>query len=162
MQLQSLLLVVQVLLAISLISLILLQQGRGAQAGAAFGSGASSTVFGARGAVPFLVKLTSVLAVAFFINSLGLAYLSAKQPEQQSLIDRLQTQTSEQAAVEPGAEQPAEMPADGTEAVPEQAADKAGVAAKPATDSAETPQPAAKNNADDGKKKSPADLPPTE
>lgn len=101
MQLQSFLLVIQVILSISLISLILIQHGRGAQAGAAFGSGASATVFGARGSASFLTKITTLLAIIFFANSLGLAYLSAIQPEQQSLIDQLNIETSEPAVVEP-------------------------------------------------------------
>ena len=101
MQLQSFLLVIQVILSISLISLILIQHGRGAQAGAAFGSGASATVFGARGSASFLTKITTLLAIIFFANSLGLAYLSAMQPEQQSLIDQLNIETSEPAVVEP-------------------------------------------------------------
>ena len=69
----TLLLVVQVLLAIGLIVLVLLQHGKGADAGAAFGSGASATVFGARGAGSFLTRSTAVLATLFFANSLLLS-----------------------------------------------------------------------------------------
>jgi preprotein translocase subunit SecG len=146
MQLQSFLLIIQVILALSLISLILLQHGRGAQAGAAFGSGASSTVFGARGSVPFLVKITTVLAIVFFINSLGLAYISAKQPEQQSLIDQLQLESPEGAT-------PALIPAD----VP---ADEAGAGGAEIEVPADLPVD--ELPADGAKVETPADVPPVE
>ena len=67
------LLVLQVVLGIAVIALVLLQQGKGADMGAAFGSGASSTVFGARGSGSFFSRMTAVLAAAFFINSLLLS-----------------------------------------------------------------------------------------
>lgn len=69
----TLLLIVQVFLAIGLIVLILLQHGKGADAGAAFGSGASATVFGSRGAGSFLSRTTGILATLFFANSLLLS-----------------------------------------------------------------------------------------
>ena len=69
----TLLLVVQIVLAIALIVLVLLQHGKGADAGAAFGSGASATVFGARGAGNFLSRTTAILATLFFANSLLLS-----------------------------------------------------------------------------------------
>jgi preprotein translocase subunit SecG len=71
----TILVVVQVLVAVALIGLVLIQHGKGADAGAAFGSGASGTVFGARGAANFLTRTTAWLAAAFFATSLGLAYL---------------------------------------------------------------------------------------
>lgn len=87
--LMTLLLVVQVLVSIALIALILLQQGKGADAGAAFGSGASATVFGSRGSATFLTKTTTGLAVSFFVISLGLAYLASERPAERSVTDRL-------------------------------------------------------------------------
>lgn len=69
---QSLLVMVHMLLALALIGVILLQQGKGASVGATFGSGASNTIFGARGATSFLFKLTMVLASGFFISSMML------------------------------------------------------------------------------------------
>ena len=69
-------LVVHVILAIGLVGLVLLQQGKGADAGAAFGSGASATVFGARGSGNFLTRTTALLATLFFITSLGLAVMA--------------------------------------------------------------------------------------
>lgn len=74
--LQTVLLVLQVLVALSLIGLILVQHGKGADAGAAFGSGASSTVFGSRGSGNFLTKMTALLAFVFLVNSLALAYMA--------------------------------------------------------------------------------------
>lgn len=72
-------LLVHVLLALALIGLILLQHGKGADAGAAFGSGASSTVFGAQGSASFLSRTTKWLAILFFITSGTLAYLSSER-----------------------------------------------------------------------------------
>jgi preprotein translocase subunit SecG len=66
-----------VLLSISIIGLVVLQRGKGADAGAGFGSGASGTVFGARGSSTFFSKLTAVLATCFFVTSLSLAYLAS-------------------------------------------------------------------------------------
>ena len=75
--LQTLLLIVHVLLSLSIIGLVLLQRGKGADAGAGFGSGASGTVFGARGSSTFFSKTTAVLATLFFITSLSLAYIAS-------------------------------------------------------------------------------------
>ena len=77
--LNSILLIVQVLLSISLIALILLQHGKGADAGAAFGSGASATVFGSRGSGNFLSRATTIIAILFFLVCLSLAYLSSNR-----------------------------------------------------------------------------------
>jgi len=74
---QSLALVIHVALAVGVISLVLIQHGKGAEAGAAFGSGASSTVFGARGSASFLTRVTTVLAALFFLTSLTLFYIAA-------------------------------------------------------------------------------------
>lgn len=77
--LHTILLVVQVLVSVSLIGLVLIQHGKGADAGAAFGSGASSTVFGARGSANFLTRSTAILAVIFLINSLALAWIATQR-----------------------------------------------------------------------------------
>jgi len=74
---QSLALIIHVALAIGVIGLVLIQHGKGADAGAAFGSGASSTVFGARGSASFLTRLTTILAGCFFVTSIVLFYLAA-------------------------------------------------------------------------------------
>jgi len=74
---QSIALVVHVALAIGVIGLVLIQHGKGAEAGAAFGSGASSTVFGARGSASFLTRVTTVMAFLFFLTSMTLFYMAA-------------------------------------------------------------------------------------
>lgn len=81
------LLVVHVLLSISLIVLILLQQGKGADAGAAFGSGASSTVFGSQGSASFLSRTTAILATLFFAVSLALFTLSYRGSKTESVLE---------------------------------------------------------------------------
>lgn len=75
---QIVLTVLHLFLAIGLIGLVLIQHGRGADAGAAFGTGASATVFGARGAGSFLTRTTAILAALFFFTSIALAYFAAK------------------------------------------------------------------------------------
>lgn len=77
--------------SVAIIVLVLLQRGKGADAGAAFGSGASGTVFGARGSANFLSRATAVLAAAFFINSLALAYLATQNTSDSSIVDRVET-----------------------------------------------------------------------
>ncbi len=77
--LHLILLVFQVVVAVSLIGFILIQHGKGADAGAAFGSGASSTVFGSQGSGNFLTRTTTVLAVLFLSNSLVLGYMATQR-----------------------------------------------------------------------------------
>ncbi len=83
---QSIVLVVHVLLAMFVIGLVLIQHGKGADAGAAFGSGASSTVFGAKGSASFLTKLTTGAALAFFVTSISLFYLAANRDSVSSSV----------------------------------------------------------------------------
>lgn len=71
--------VVHVLLGLGVVGLVLMQQGKGADAGAAFGTGSSGSVFGAQGAASFLSRATAILATLFFMTSLGLAVLNGKQ-----------------------------------------------------------------------------------
>jgi preprotein translocase subunit SecG len=73
---ESLILIVHVLLAISVIALVLLQQGKGADMGASFGSGASQTVFGSGGSGNFMTRTTAVLATFFFVTSFALAIVA--------------------------------------------------------------------------------------
>ena len=77
-----------ILAALAIIALVLLQQGKGADAGAAFGAGGSGTVFGARGAASFLTRATAILALVFFLTSLGLAWLASQQVERRSVVER--------------------------------------------------------------------------
>lgn len=89
MNLDVILLVLQVFLALAIIALILLQKGKGAGEGAAFGGGAS-TVFGASGSSNFLSKSTAILATCFFINSLALAYLAGNRDAPSSVLDTIE------------------------------------------------------------------------
>ena len=75
---KELVLVVHVLAAVGLVALVLLQQGKGADVGAAFGSGASQTLFGARGSANFLTRATALVATAFFVTSLTLAVFASR------------------------------------------------------------------------------------
>jgi preprotein translocase subunit SecG len=76
---ENIVIVVHVLVALSIIGLVLLQQGKGAEAGASFGGGASQTVFGSQGGGDFFSKLTAVLAVVFFVTSFSLAIIAKNQ-----------------------------------------------------------------------------------
>jgi preprotein translocase subunit SecG len=86
---QTVLVVVHLFLAIGLVVLILLQHGKGADMGAAFGSGSSASVFGSRGAANFLSRSTAVLATVFFITSLALAYFAMNASEPETLMEGL-------------------------------------------------------------------------
>jgi len=85
----SILLVCQVVLSVSLITLILLQHGKGADAGAAFGGGASGSVFGSKGSGNFLSRTTAILATLFFLVSLSLAYVSSHRVVKGSVTDMM-------------------------------------------------------------------------
>ena len=76
---QTLIIVIHVIAAISIVGLVLLQQGKGADAGASFGAGASQTVFGSSGSGNFLVRATTISAVIFFVTSLTLAIFAKNQ-----------------------------------------------------------------------------------
>jgi len=78
---QTIVLSAHTIIALLIIALVLLQKGKGAEAGAAFGSGASDTVFGAKGSSNFFSRATAILATAFFVSSLSLAYLSSQQAD---------------------------------------------------------------------------------
>ena len=90
---QQILLIVQILICVALVALVLLQQGRGADAGASFGGGSSGSLFGSRGPASFLSKLTAGLAALFFANSLALAYISSQSIERRSVVERVQSQS---------------------------------------------------------------------
>jgi preprotein translocase subunit SecG len=99
---------VHVLLALMIIALVLLQRGKGAEAGAGFGSGASGTVFGARGTSTLFSKLTAVFAALFFATSLSLAYLGARPvAEPTSVLERAAQAAA--AAAKPPATAPAPL-----------------------------------------------------
>ena len=100
---QQILLIVQVLICVALVALVLLQQGRGADAGASFGGGSSGSLFGSRGPASFLSKLTAGLAALFFANSLALAYISSQSIERRSVVERVQSQPISETSQLPGA-----------------------------------------------------------
>mgnify|MGYP001195759072 CR=1 FL=1 len=83
----TVLMVLHLFVAVALIVLVLLQHGKGADMGAAFGSGASSTVFGARGSANFLSRTTAILATVFFATSLTLAIFAGRTSAPRSVID---------------------------------------------------------------------------
>ena len=82
---QQIVLITHVIICLALIALVLVQHGKGANMGALFGSGSGNS-FGAENTTSFLVKLTTWLAVAFFVSSLNLGYLSMTKPNETSII----------------------------------------------------------------------------
>ena len=105
---------IQVFSSLVIVGLVLLQRGKGAEAGAGFGAGASGTVFGARGATTALSRATAVFAAIFMINSLALAYLgtsTTKQEEAQTTILDQAAAPPAKPAPAPGGSAPASLPA---------------------------------------------------
>ena len=100
--------------------LVLLQRGKGADAGAGFGAGASGTVFGARGATTGLSRMTAIFAAIFMINSLGLTYMFQRQEQTapQSLLERAQEGATAPAPATAPAAAPAPVPVPDADAVP--------------------------------------------
>ena len=115
---EILILLLHVIAAIGVVGLVLLQHGKGADMGAAFGSGSSGSLFGASGSANFLSRTTAVLAAVFFLTSMGLTYVTSHKPQQSSVMD---THKTEQPAPQPPAQAPGatdkpvdSAPADGT------------------------------------------------
>ena len=108
--LQTGILIVHVFVAMGLIGLVLLQRGKGAEAGAAFGAGASGTVFGSRGSSSFLSRSTAVLATVFFATSMTLAFLASNRQAPTSLLEQTTpaAETMEQLLPAPDATGPEE------------------------------------------------------
>ena len=122
------LLAVQVISALAIIALVLLQQGKGADMGSAFGSGSSGSLFGAAGSANFLSRTTAVLAAVFFVSSLGLTYLGsmhgpAKDVMQQGVMGNL-PKSEAPAPGQPPASTPAPVP--GSTPAPSSEAPKPG------------------------------------
>jgi preprotein translocase subunit SecG len=114
---QTILIVFHLFLAVGLIGLILIQHGKGADMGAAFGSGASGTVFGAKGSGSFLTRLTAGLATLFFITSMVMAYFAAQRDDNVDVLGGI------------------ELPA----AVEEQSVPQSDIPLVPAADSSDMP-----------------------
>ena len=109
-----LLIIVHVVVCIALIMIVLLQTGKGADMGAAFGGGSSQTLFGSTGASTFLSKATTVAAIVFMVTSLGLAYFSSHGPEE-SIMEKVKPPAEQTAPAttetSPGAETAPAKPA---------------------------------------------------
>ncbi len=125
----TLIIVVQVLSALTIIALVLLQHGKGADMGAAFGSGASGSLFGASGSSNFLSKSTGVAAAIFFAATLALAFFGNRPTSDAGVMDRLPATT---------------VPAPAGEAAPATSADPAPTTAP--TTPAPAPAPAGQSN----------------
>ena len=82
----TLVLVIHVIAALGIVGLVLLQHGKGADVGAAFGSGASGSIFGATGSANFLSRATAMLAVVFFLTSMGLTYFSMQKTDHKGVM----------------------------------------------------------------------------
>ena len=91
--------VVHVITAIVLIGLVLIQHGKGADMGAAFGSGSAGSIFGSSGSANFLSRSTAVAATVFFVTSLSLTYLYAHPSQQLGVMDKIDTSKSVQQVV---------------------------------------------------------------
>jgi preprotein translocase subunit SecG len=106
--------------ALGVVALVLMQQGKGADAGASFGAGASNTVFGGQGSSTFLSKLTAILAACFFITSLGLGYFAKEKAHQltqvglpdPAVLEVKQKPAADDVPVLEGQQKPAVVPAD--------------------------------------------------
>lgn len=115
---QTILLVIQMLTALGMIALVLMQHGKGADAGAAFGSGSAGSLFGASGSANFLSRSTAVLAAVFFAATLALAYFGNARPSPSSAGSVLEGP----AAAIPQSSAPASAPAPADTSVPPAAA----------------------------------------
>src|SRR5688572_32870078 len=83
---ETLVLVIHVIAGLAIVGLVLIQHGKGADVGAAFGSGSAGSVFGSTGSANFLSRATAVLAVVFFLTSLGLTYFSSRQTDTRGVM----------------------------------------------------------------------------
>ena len=128
--------VIQVFSAFAIIGLVLLQRGKGAEAGAGFGAGASGTVFGARGASTALSRATAIFAAIFMLNSLALAYMGTKASEAQKTI----LDVAGESAPKPPATAPTPAPV-AAPAGPATTPPASGTAAPAAPDNGGTPPP---------------------
>ncbi|MDH4217096.1 MAG: preprotein translocase subunit SecG [Gallionella sp.] len=102
--------VMHVLTAVVLVGLVLMQHGKGADMGAAFGTGSAGSLFGSSGSANFLSRSTAVAATIFFITSLSLTYIYAHPAQQEGVMDKIKPVATQAAPVAPAA--PAANPAD--------------------------------------------------
>jgi preprotein translocase subunit SecG len=114
---QTATMILHLFLCVGIIGLVLLQRGKGADAGAGFGAGASGTVFGARGSSSFLSRTTAILATLFFVTCLTLAYLGGKKTAATSVVDRMPISAAASSSVSSEALQVPVTPAAANEPV---------------------------------------------
>jgi preprotein translocase subunit SecG len=141
--LHTLLMIVDMLSAFCIVTLVLVQRGKGADAGAGFGAGASGTVFGARGARTALSRATAILAAVFMINSLALAYMGTNVPTAQpkTLLDKAAEGAPAPATGAPATQLPAPEAAPPVAApAPEGPAPQGGATAPAPSTPSPTPQ----------------------
>ena len=124
--LKTLLIIVQIVAAIGVIGLVLVQHGKGADMGAAFGSGSSGSLFGASGGANFLSRTTAVLATVFFIATLTLAYLGNVRPDAGNAGSVLERSTPSSVPAPVGADPSVPAPAPAADSKPEQPQAPAG------------------------------------
>lgn len=110
MQFHEIIVIFHVLICVGLIGLVLIQHGKGADAGAAFGSGASATVFGSQGSASFLTRTTAILAALFFVTSLTLAYFSGQNLETESVMDTVQPSETTATTEVPETQEHSDLP----------------------------------------------------
>ena len=106
----TILVITALLLSLSIIGLVLLQHGRGADTGAAFGGGASGSLFGARGSATFLSRVTAVVVALFFINCLALAWVVKTTPPEESIMGQIAAPAIERSLAESDAAEESAIP----------------------------------------------------
>jgi preprotein translocase subunit SecG len=107
----SLIIILHIMIAIALIGLVLMNRGKGTYMGAAFGSGASQTLFGSQGSTPFIVKLIGGLAIIFFVTSLTLGYFTAQAAKNAAAVQLPVQQSAPAIPAVPDSNAPAVPPA---------------------------------------------------
>ncbi len=123
---QQIILIIHLVLAFFLVLMILLQQGKGADAGAAFGAGASGTVFGSRGTGNFLSRTTAILALLFFCTSSYLAYFAARGITSKSIVETLAGEEAEIPSLSPAVDTPVVPTNDEVPSLPEETTPETG------------------------------------
>lgn len=108
----SVVLSVHILVALAIIGLVLVQHGKGADMGAAFGSGASGSLFGASGSANFLSRTTAILAAVFFLTSLTLAYVASQKPKTSGSVMQETVESQAVPAAPPAGGEGSSGPAD--------------------------------------------------
>ena len=114
---ETVILVVHVVAAIGICGLVLLQHGKGADVGAAFGSGSAGSVFGSAGSANFLSRATAILALVFFLTSLGLTYFSSRQSDTRGVMGNHPV-TQQKSTVQTPLDVPGQTPPGRSEAQP--------------------------------------------